>query len=36
LQPRQSLFTYGTPFHAPSTTSSCMLPHRNQARTFRS
>jgi hypothetical protein len=27
---------YGTPFHALSTTSSCVLPHRNRARAFRS
>jgi hypothetical protein len=33
-QLEQSLSAYGTPFHAPSTTSSCMLPHRNQARAF--
>jgi hypothetical protein len=33
-QPRQSLSTYGAPFHALSTTSSCMLPHWNRARTF--
>ncbi len=35
LQPQQNLSTYGMPFHAPSTTSSCMLPHRNRARAFR-
>jgi len=34
-QLRQSLFTYGTLFHAPSTASSCVLPHRNRARAFR-
>jgi hypothetical protein len=34
LQFRQSLSAYGTPFHAPSTASSYMLPHRNQARAF--
>jgi len=34
LQPRQSLSAYGTPFHAPNTASSCVLPHRNRARTF--
>ncbi len=34
--PQQSLLTYGTPFHAPSTTSSCVLPHRNRAIAFRS
>jgi len=33
-QPRQNLSMYGTPFHAPSTASSCVLPHRNQARAF--
>ncbi len=32
-QPRQSLSMYGTPFHAPSTTSSYELPHQNRART---
>ncbi len=31
----QSLFAYGTPFHTPTTTSSCMLPHWNRARAFR-
>jgi len=36
LESRQSLFAYGTPFHAPSTTSSYVLPHRNWARVFRS
>ncbi len=36
LQLRQSLSMYGTPFHAPSTASSCMLPHRNRARAFHS
>jgi len=35
-QPRQSLSTYGTPFHTPSIASSCVLPHQNQARAFRS
>ncbi len=35
-QPRQSLSAYGTPFHAPSTTSSYVLPHRNRARAFHS
>jgi hypothetical protein len=35
-QPRQSLFVYGMPFHAPSTASSCVLPHRNWAKAFRS
>ncbi len=35
-QPRQSLSVYGTPFHALSTASSCVLPHRNWARAFRS
>jgi hypothetical protein len=35
-QPQQSLSVYGTPFHAPSTTSSYVLPHQNQAKTFRS
>jgi hypothetical protein len=35
-QLRQNFSTYGTPFHAPNTTSSCVLPHRNRARTFRS
>jgi hypothetical protein len=35
-QLRQSLFAYGTPFHAPNIASSCVLPHRNQARTFHS
>ncbi len=35
-QPRQSLSVYGTPFHAPSIASSYVLPHRNQARAFRS
>ncbi len=35
-QPRQSLSVYGMPFHAPSTASSCVLPHRNRARAFRS
>jgi len=34
-QPRQSL-SYGTPFHAPNTASSCVLPHRNRAKAFRS
>jgi hypothetical protein len=34
-QPRQSLFMYGTPFHAPSIASNCVLPHRNRARAFR-
>jgi len=34
-QPRQNLFVYGTPFHAPSTASSCVLPHRNRAKAFR-
>jgi hypothetical protein len=28
-QPRQSLSTYGTPFHAPSTASNYVLSHRN-------
>jgi len=28
-QPRQSLSGYGMPFHAPNTTLSCVLPHRN-------
>jgi hypothetical protein len=35
-QPWQSLSVYGTPFHAPSTASSYMLPHWNRARAFRS
>jgi len=35
-QLRQSLFVYGMPFHAFSTTSSCVLPHRNWAKAFRS
>ncbi len=35
-QPQQSLSMYGTPFHTPSTASSCVLPHRNRAKTFRS
>jgi hypothetical protein len=35
-QPRQSLFAYGMPFHAPSITLSYVLPHRNRARAFRS
>ncbi len=35
-QPRQSLSTYGTPFHALSTASSCVLSHRNRARVFHS
>jgi len=35
-QPRQSLSAYGTPFHAPSTASSCVFPHRNRAKAFRS
>ncbi len=35
-QPRQNLSAYGTPFHAPSTASSYVLPHRNRARAFRS
>jgi hypothetical protein len=35
LQPQQSLFVYGTPFHTPNTTSSYMLPHRNRAKVFR-
>jgi hypothetical protein len=35
-QPWQSFFTYGTPFHAPNITSSCVLPHQNRARAFRS
>jgi hypothetical protein len=35
-QLRQSLSVYGTPFHAPNTTSSYVLPHRNRARAFRS
>ncbi len=26
--------SYGTPFYAPSTTSSCVLPHRNQGQSF--
>ncbi len=34
LQLQQSLSVYGTPFHAPSTASSCVLPHRNRARAF--
>ncbi len=34
-QLRQNLSVYGTPFHTPSTASSCVLPHRNRARTFR-
>jgi hypothetical protein len=34
-QPRQSLFAYGTPFHALSTTSSYVLPHWNWTRAFR-
>jgi len=33
-QPQQSLSAYGTPFHAPSTASSYMLPNRNRARAF--
>ncbi len=33
-QLRQNLSVYGTPFHAPSTTSSCVLSHQNWARTF--
>jgi hypothetical protein len=33
-QPRQSLSMYGTPFHAPSTASSCVLPHRNRTKAF--
>jgi len=36
LQPRQSFFAYGTPFHAPSTASSYVLPHQNWSRAFRS
>ncbi len=35
-QPRQNLSAYGTPFHEPNTTSSCVLPHQNQATVFRS
>jgi len=35
-RPRQSLLVYGTPFHAPSIASSCVLPHQNRARAFRS
>jgi hypothetical protein len=35
-QPWQSLFVYGTPFHAPNITSSCVLPHQNRAKVFRS
>jgi hypothetical protein len=35
-QPRQSLLTYGTPFHAPNTTSSYMSPHSNRAKAFHS
>jgi len=35
-QLRQSLSVYGTPFHAPSIASSCVLPHRNWTRAFRS
>jgi hypothetical protein len=35
-QPRQSLFAYGTPFHALSIASSYVLSHRNRARTFHS
>jgi len=35
-QLQQSLSVYGTPFHAPNTASSCVLPHRNWARAFRS
>jgi hypothetical protein len=35
-QPWQSLYAYGMPFHAPSTTSSCVLPHQNQAKAFHS
>jgi hypothetical protein len=27
LQPQQNLFAYGMRFHAPNTTSSCVLPH---------
>jgi hypothetical protein len=34
LQPQQNLSTYGTPFHGPSTTLSCMLPHQNWAKAF--
>jgi hypothetical protein len=34
-QLQQSLSMYGTPFHTPSTTSSCMLPQQNRARAFR-
>ncbi len=32
-QPRQNLSANGMPFHAPSTTSSYVLPHRNRATT---
>ncbi len=35
-QPRQSLSAYGTPLHTFNTTSSCVLPHWNWVRTFRS
>jgi len=34
-QPRQSFSVYGTPFHTPSTASSCVLPHRNWVKAFR-
>ncbi len=33
-QLQQSLSAYNTPFHTLSTTSSCVLSHRNQARAF--
>ncbi len=36
LQHQQGLYVYCTPFHAPSTASSYVLPHRNQAKAFRS
>jgi hypothetical protein len=35
-QRRQSLSIYGTPFHAPNTASSYVLPHWNRAKAFRS
>jgi hypothetical protein len=33
-QPQQSFSVYGMPFHAPNTTSSCVLSHRNWAIAF--